>query len=519
MAHSASAPFERVERLPVDAVLIDEPAPEVVEPSARSGAPPTDGPLRIASLVRADGGAPRERVVRLAVACMTKRPLALRSWLTYFHAVLGVERFYLRVEHTPDLAPLLAEPPWASLVVATFDDGAGLVRDNGAQQTARQDAHVREAIAAAAAAGLTHLLHCDDDELLYAPAGVPALRRALGALPRGVVSAHALALEATYPRTAADDDAVDPFRETRAFRHAPAAYSSYGGAAGSTGKALGVLGAPGLQPDGPHHFRAAGGGSAAVGDLGATAVLPPRLAVLLHYESASVGRWRSKFADAAAVTRQRDEATAAWIDEQGLDAADAEWLRSTLDRNRARREGDPAPPRADRTAGFYTESARAADEMHDARRDGTPGRLAAAEAAARELWERWKREPADLPTLRPDEPYRVLRDRGLTLINVWTASDRPAARAADGGAAGVAAGRAPASAASMSELEAMLEAARVPPTFAPALAAAAADEGVARLMCGACGRPQLERVVRRAALPLGHRLRLLNLAARTEPCS
>ena len=199
MCSSEAASLEHIERLPVDEVLID------VEPAAPSESSAKDQPLSIAALLAphttASGSSPDP--ARIAVATMTKQPLAFETWLTYHRQVLGIEKFYLRVEDTPSLAQLLATPPWDRLVDASFHEGAHLVQDNGTEQTSRQDAHVKEAIVKARAAGCTHILHIDDDELLYAPSGVDALRRELGAGDgagaAGIVNVHALTLEALYP--------------------------------------------------------------------------------------------------------------------------------------------------------------------------------------------------------------------------------------------------------------------------------------------------------------------------------
>ena len=132
-----------------------------------------------------------------------------------------------------------------------------------------------------------------------------------------------------------------------------------------------------------------------------------------------------------------------------------------------------------------------------------------------------------MPPLPPGARWRVLRDAGLTLIDPWAAEPPPALarapavppprRAAGGPEVGAAADDA-------DHLRALLAAAGVPASYADALLAAARDERVPLLAqlarAGAAGgapalrRPELERVARRAALPLGHRLRLLNAATR-----
>ena len=178
----------------------------------------------------------RRTPIRLAIACMTKRPVAMGTWLLHHRHHLGVERFYLRVEETVSLAELFARPQWSGAVRATFCDGA-CVRDNGTAQTERQMAHLSVAIADARATGLTHILHVDDDELIYAPNGVAALLEALSNLPAHVCSAHALTMEALVP----SDQCINPFAEGGVFRHRPSEYASYGNdhSYGSTGKSFG----------------------------------------------------------------------------------------------------------------------------------------------------------------------------------------------------------------------------------------------------------------------------------------
>ena len=70
----------------VSEVLIDEPPP----PRPPSGMREVD-PTR----------------VRLGIACMTKRPANFSTWLAYHVDTLHVERIYLRVEESPQLAAAL----------------------------------------------------------------------------------------------------------------------------------------------------------------------------------------------------------------------------------------------------------------------------------------------------------------------------------------------------------------------------------------------------------------------------
>ena len=87
--------------------------------------------------------------VSLGIATMTKQPSELPTWLHYHHQRLGVCRFFIHVEDTPQLATLFATPPWDRLVVASYAEQTQ--RDYFAQMD-RQSSAVAKSIATFAAA-------------------------------------------------------------------------------------------------------------------------------------------------------------------------------------------------------------------------------------------------------------------------------------------------------------------------------------------------------------------------------
>lgn len=199
------------------------------------------------------------RQVRLALACITKCPTNMGTWLEHFSDRIGVEHFFMRVEETPELAELFGQPRWRNTIHATFASGA-TEADNGPALCARMDRHTANAISHARELGCTHLLLVDDDELLYAPSGRSALHTALQRIPAGIAELHVRVLEALYPPRLADAGASDEacrdvFREVTAFKHRPGEYSRYGWQCGSTGKSIGVLSIEGLSPAGPRARR------------------------------------------------------------------------------------------------------------------------------------------------------------------------------------------------------------------------------------------------------------------------
>lgn len=222
----------------------------------------------IASQQRGGGGG----AVRLGIVAITTRPDDLRHWLVHHRDHVGVERVYLRVEATPELRRLLRSAEWAHLVRATYVDWAH--RSYVDIQT-RQRAHVDAAIVRARADGLTHLLHVDDDELLHCPRGAAALREYI-ARATAIDSLTVQNYEAVYSREAAHDCA-HPFA-TQHFNTSRATFSAY-----ANGKAIGRL-SPALRCGGAHGF------------VGRRGVVPTSLAIVLHYESHCIPRWRAKFA-------------------------------------------------------------------------------------------------------------------------------------------------------------------------------------------------------------------------------
>ena len=186
-----------------------------------------------------DGGA-AAAPLRLGIVSMVKQPgeAVLETWLTYHAEELGVERFFLRIEDTPELELLLCQPPWDACVTATFHE---TTERDWSGVAARQATHARSAIDAARRDGLTHLLHLDVDEALYCPNGPAALRRAIARAPADAVSLHARNLEAVVTSVRCSN----PFAEARAFRHRPWDYGAYGYPP-SSGKSIGVLRCPQL---------------------------------------------------------------------------------------------------------------------------------------------------------------------------------------------------------------------------------------------------------------------------------
>lgn len=191
-------------------------------------------------------------------------------WFTH-HRRLGVIHFYLSLEGAPE-----SPPP---------DDVTAFVRPRrpfGYNFWMQQEAHANEAISHARTHGVTHLLHIDDDELLYLPKGREAFDAHVHAPERS--SARSLVVtnvEAVAPH----ENVTSPFHECFFFRTDPSSFTAY-----VNGKSFGVLSHVGVRASGSHRFRAS-----------ETTPIDTSVALILHYESMVVDRWREKFARIARV--------------------------------------------------------------------------------------------------------------------------------------------------------------------------------------------------------------------------
>ena len=333
--------------------------------------------------------------LRLAVIVMTKRPSNFITWLTYHREVIGAMHFFIRIEDTPALAEYLSTPPWNSLCTVTAAESC--VRD-WKEQSQRQFNHTAASITAAKGLGVTHVLHIDDDELLYLPSGIQPLRAAIShaSSTNGCVELHALNLEALAPMI----QCTNPFAECCAFRHMPDDFDSYGRAELCHGKSIGIVNGPvPLHPYSPHHFKGPGPVperlAAPDAILPRSLMLPPPTAVILHYESCSYRRWRDKFSDYAWRFRHHGRRAIA------LAASFSPFYRQSIAAC-ARLLGFEAEADALGLRVLPPKWPTAATGGHDA------------EDAARAVWSRSKLEPPEVSASRPVAHMRTLGR--LTLI-------------------------------------------------------------------------------------------------------
>lgn len=96
----------------------------------------------------------------IAIVSMIKNPKNLETWLQK-HRDLGIARFYIRLEQTPDLESFLKSQPDVYMKIG---ESSG-VNEYKEIQT-RQNAWVNEALQLATDDGMSWLIHIDSDEIL-----------------------------------------------------------------------------------------------------------------------------------------------------------------------------------------------------------------------------------------------------------------------------------------------------------------------------------------------------------------
>ena len=205
---------------------------------------------------------------KFGIVCMTKNPLDFENWLLHHVIHFGVYHFYICVEDTPSLQTLLLSDKWKNIVTATFSTGE---RDYISQMD-RQISHIKNSSEKAIEHGCTHLIHIDDDELLYAHDGIQKLNEFLG--NHSDMDWYKIQnYEAVYEA----EDCTHPFLSTKMFLKNVRQFTAY-----MNGKPMANLSKK-VKVKGVHSFG------------GNMENIPENILLVLHYESPCKQRWREKF--------------------------------------------------------------------------------------------------------------------------------------------------------------------------------------------------------------------------------
>lgn len=174
------------------------------------------------------------------LALLTRKPMHFEWWLRY-HMALGISHFFIHVEDTPELLPLLQSEPYRSRVSLTRKEDEGAFKDNYWTLQDRQRFHVNSSLARCREMGIDWLFHVDDDELIWLD---KPFRDIVAAAPRGATNITFSNLEAIPTTT----EAVNFFEHIHTFtKRRMLAYVN--------GKPVGRT-LPTVKLDGPHRFSA-----------------------------------------------------------------------------------------------------------------------------------------------------------------------------------------------------------------------------------------------------------------------
>lgn len=219
-----------------------------------------------------------------AVVSMTKKPVDILVWLSYYLERQGAARMYLRIEDTPGLvADIRAWAEARSLIgKIEIEEAVGVdTRDSYDRQQHRQHDFLTDVIRAARQDGCDYLLHVDDDEIVVA-SQLHGCRidRLLAHRSQEWDDYHNLHLDNYEAAAAVSPEDVDCYVD-RAYRYI--ACREGGCRSYANGKSLGNLHHRDLRPHGPHAFA------------GRSLSVPPTDAIVLHFDSCTFSRWHRKF--------------------------------------------------------------------------------------------------------------------------------------------------------------------------------------------------------------------------------
>lgn len=218
---------------------------------------------------------------KIAIVSMIKNPKSLETWLQK-HRDLGISRFYIRLEETPDLVSFLDMQPDVYLKIG---ESSGINEYKEIQT--RQNAWVDEALKLAKDDGMSWLIHIDSDEILEGDLDI------IRNLPDNTRTFWMQNLEAKYKAI--------PKRQDNCFvaaKYVNCANPDSGETCVSyaNGKAGGRC-APDVSSFGPHRFKSNQWGNP-----------DPKLekVVVHHYESCDFEQYKAKYKNLALQDQAND---------------------------------------------------------------------------------------------------------------------------------------------------------------------------------------------------------------------
>lgn len=219
--------------------------------------------------------------MRIGIISSQRNPPDAARWMR-FHVDVGIDAFYLTIEDTPALGPMmtrmavdLSKQTGRPITVYYENDNAidRSKEDNYTDLQTRQRIRVDKMLQKAHKDGVEWVFHIDDDELLY-----PGSKDAISTWPQvlsdvapSCASVHLQNWEGFSPEQPKSSWVTDPGVRylPQSCAHHFAAYANGKSASRTT---------PGQSSHGPHHFKG-----------GKECELPESSGVVLHHEALSMG--------------------------------------------------------------------------------------------------------------------------------------------------------------------------------------------------------------------------------------
>ena len=210
--------------------------------------------------------------INLAIVSCVKNPTNFKFWIEHHINKCNVKKIFLRVQDSPELVGLLEN--YRNIIEPTYVNNDSKFTNSYFSQMNFQDEFADSAIEKIKNDEnniLTHILHIDDDELLFLPNGlIPFYEELINNNSHANYSIKNI--EACY------NNKTNNIFKSPYFCCNNHNFTSY-----ANGKSIGNLSEP-IQAYGPHNFKG-----------GSSMNLNTSNAILLHYESNCLKKWYNKY--------------------------------------------------------------------------------------------------------------------------------------------------------------------------------------------------------------------------------
>lgn len=209
--------------------------------------------------------------IQLVIVSCIKNPINFDFWINYHLNKCNIKKIFLKVDNTPNLKMLIDQYP--NIIEAEYINEDLYESDRYFKLIDWQIEYINKIINKCKSNPhyqFSHILHIDDDELLYFPNGINYFYEEIN-LNNNFDNYAIKNVEGVYP------DKVNNIFKSPFFCFNTFKFTAY-----VNGKSFGNL-SSNLTTQSPHHFN------------GVSHKMSPSNVLILHFESASLKKWNDKF--------------------------------------------------------------------------------------------------------------------------------------------------------------------------------------------------------------------------------